>query len=148
MSGDAHTNKKLTVPVLLSQLFDTQPDWNEMEFLIKWKGQSHLHCQWKSLTDLQNVCPNDTFFIFIFDQCIFPTIYFATFTARIRNICYVNCFENCIVMMLISFLNHCFVVYAVFPQLSGFKKVLNYTKKVTEEIRYRTALSREEVMFE
>uniref|UniRef100_M4F7Z7 Protein CHROMATIN REMODELING 5 n=1 Tax=Brassica campestris TaxID=3711 RepID=M4F7Z7_BRACM len=83
MSGDAHTNKKLTVPVLLSQLFDTQPDWNEMEFLIKWKGQSHLHCQWKSLTDLQN--------------------------------------------------------------LSGFKKVLNYTKKVTEEIRYRTALSREEI---
>ena len=64
------------------------------------------------------------------------------------NICYVNCFENCIVMMLIPFLNHCFVVYAVFPQLSGFKKVLNYTKKVTEEIRYRTALSREEVMFE
>lgn len=36
----------------------------------------------------------------------------------------------------------------MFLQLSGFKKVLNYTKKVTEEIRYRTALSREEVMFE
>lgn len=50
--------------------------------------------------------------------------------------------------MLISFLNHCFVVYAVFLQLSGFKKVLNYTKKVSEEIRYRTVLSREEVMFE
>ncbi|CAH8375085.1 unnamed protein product [Eruca vesicaria subsp. sativa] len=83
MSGDAHTNKKITVPVLVSQLFDTQPDWNDMEFLIKWKGQSHLHCQWKSLCDLQN--------------------------------------------------------------LSGFKKVLNYTKKVTEEIRYRTALSREEI---
>lgn len=83
MSGDAHTDKKLTVPVLLSQLFDSQPDWNEMEFLIKWKGQSHLHCQWKSLSDLQN--------------------------------------------------------------LSGFKKVLNYTKKVSEEIRYRTVLSREEI---
>lgn len=39
-------------------------------------------------------------------------------------------------------------MYVVFLQLSGFKKVLNYTKKVTEEIRYRTALSREEVMFE
>lgn len=39
-------------------------------------------------------------------------------------------------------------MYVVFLQLSGFKKVLNYTKKATEEIRYRTALSREEVMFE
>ncbi|KAG7583704.1 Helicase superfamily 1/2 ATP-binding domain [Arabidopsis suecica] len=83
MGEDVHTNNKSTVPVLVSQLFDTQPDWNEMEFLIKWKGQSHLHCQWKTLSDLQN--------------------------------------------------------------LSGFKKVLNYTKKVTEEIRYRTALSREEI---
>jgi chromodomain-helicase-DNA-binding protein 1 len=26
-----------------------------MEFLIKWKGQSHLHCQWKSFSELQNV---------------------------------------------------------------------------------------------
>jgi chromodomain-helicase-DNA-binding protein 1 len=83
MGEDVQTNNKSTVPVLVSQLFDTEPDWNEMEFLIKWKGQSHLHCQWKTLSDLQN--------------------------------------------------------------LSGFKKVLNYTKKVTEEIRYRTALSREEI---
>ncbi|KAL1216926.1 Protein CHROMATIN REMODELING 5 [Cardamine amara subsp. amara] len=78
-----HINSKSTVPVLSSRLFDSEPDWNEIEFLIKWKGQSHLHCQWKSLSDLQN--------------------------------------------------------------LSGFKKVLNYTKKVTEEFRYRTALSREEI---
>uniref|UniRef100_A0A1J3GJM0 Protein CHROMATIN REMODELING 5 n=1 Tax=Noccaea caerulescens TaxID=107243 RepID=A0A1J3GJM0_NOCCA len=83
MGEDAHMNNKSTVPVLVSHLFDAEPDWNEMEFLIKWKGQSHLHCQWKSLSDLQN--------------------------------------------------------------LSGFKKVLNYTKKATEEIRYRTALSREEI---
>lgn len=41
--------------MLLSQLFDSEPDWNEMEFLIKWKGQSHLHCQWKSFAELQNV---------------------------------------------------------------------------------------------
>ncbi|XP_021894082.1 protein CHROMATIN REMODELING 5-like [Carica papaya] len=54
-----------------------------MEFLIKWKGQSHLHCQWKSFSELQN--------------------------------------------------------------LSGFKKVLNYTKKVTEDIRYRRKISREEI---
>ncbi|KAF8112794.1 hypothetical protein N665_0061s0003 [Sinapis alba] len=83
MGEDSHLNKKLTVPVLVNQLFDTEPDWNEMEFFIKWKGQSHLHCQWKSLSDLQN--------------------------------------------------------------LSGYKKVLNYTKRLTEEIRYRTALSREEI---
>ncbi|XP_010468554.1 PREDICTED: protein CHROMATIN REMODELING 5-like [Camelina sativa] len=83
MGEDAPTKNKSTVPVLVSQLFDTESDWNEMEFLIKWKGQSHLHCQWKTLSDLQN--------------------------------------------------------------LSGYKKVLNYTKKVTEEIRYRTALSREEI---
>lgn len=36
----------------------------------------------------------------------------------------------------------------MFLQLSGFKKVLNYTKKVTEEVRKRTTYSREEVMFE
>lgn len=30
-------------------------------------------------------------------------------------------------------------------QLSGFKKVLNYTKKVMEDIRYRKTISREEV---
>ena len=31
-------------------------------------------------------------------------------------------------------------------QLSGFKKVLNYTKKVMEEVKYRNMFSREEVM--
>ena len=30
-------------------------------------------------------------------------------------------------------------------QLSGFKKVLNYAKKVTDDIRYRMTVSREEV---
>jgi len=70
MGEDVQTNNKSTVPVLVSQLFDTEPDWNEMEFLIKWKGQSHLHCQWKTLSDLQNVRPLDSFFNFNFDQCI------------------------------------------------------------------------------
>lgn len=41
--------------MLLSHLFDSEPDWNETEFLIKWKGQSHLHCQWKPYSELQNV---------------------------------------------------------------------------------------------
>ncbi|XP_010557504.1 PREDICTED: protein CHROMATIN REMODELING 5 isoform X2 [Tarenaya hassleriana] len=83
MAEEARINDKSTEPVLMSQLFESEPHWNEIEFLIKWKGQSHLHCQWKSLADLQN--------------------------------------------------------------LSGFKKVLNYTKKVMEDIRYRRALSREEI---
>jgi len=55
MAEEAMRTDKSTHPVLLSHLFDTEPDWNEMEFLIKWKGQSHLHCQWKPLTELQNV---------------------------------------------------------------------------------------------
>ncbi|XP_017982665.1 PREDICTED: protein CHROMATIN REMODELING 5 isoform X1 [Theobroma cacao] len=83
MAEDAIRNNRSTEPVLLSHLFDSEPDWNEMEFLIKWKGQSHLHCQWKSFFELQN--------------------------------------------------------------LSGFKKVLNYSKKVMEDVRYRKALSREEI---
>lgn len=32
-------------------------------------------------------------------------------------------------------------------QLSGFKKVLNYTKKVMEDAKYRKTISREEVFF-
>ena len=55
MAEEAKKNNKSTEPVLLSHLFDVEPNWNEMEFLIKWKGQSHLHCQWKSFYDLQNV---------------------------------------------------------------------------------------------
>ncbi|KAL9234807.1 hypothetical protein vseg_009633 [Gypsophila vaccaria] len=83
MAEEALKNSKSTEPVLLSHLFDTEPDWNEMEFLIKWKGQSHLHCQWKALFELQN--------------------------------------------------------------LSGFKKVLNYMKKVKEDVRFRMSVSREEI---
>ncbi|GFQ02892.1 protein chromatin remodeling 5 [Phtheirospermum japonicum] len=80
---EALKNNKSTEPLLFSYLFDSEPDWNEVEFLIKWKGQSHLHCQWKSFSELQN--------------------------------------------------------------LSGFKKVLNYTKKVTEDVKYRKMVSREEL---
>ncbi|XP_027343155.1 protein CHROMATIN REMODELING 5-like [Abrus precatorius] len=83
MAAEAQRNNRSTQPVLMSHLFDCEPNWNEMEFLIKWKGQSHLHCQWKSFVELQN--------------------------------------------------------------LSGFKKVMNYTKKVTEDIRYRMTISREEI---
>lgn len=83
MAEDAERNNKSTQPSVLSNFLDSEPDWNEMEFFIKWKGQSYLHCQWRPYSDLQN--------------------------------------------------------------LSGFKKVLNYTKRMTEERRFRKALSREEV---
>ncbi|XP_075520131.1 protein CHROMATIN REMODELING 5-like [Primulina tabacum] len=83
MAEEALRSNNSTEPVVLSYFFDSEPDWNEIEFLIKWKGQSHLHCQWKPLSELQN--------------------------------------------------------------LSGFKKVLNYTKKMTEEFKYRKMLSREEI---
>ncbi|XP_058107074.1 protein CHROMATIN REMODELING 5 isoform X1 [Magnolia sinica] len=83
MAEDASGNNNSRQPVVLSSLLDSEPEWNEMEFFIKWKGQSYLHCQWKSLSDLQN--------------------------------------------------------------LSGFKKVLNYMKRVTEERKFRKTLSREEV---
>ncbi|KAJ4845979.1 Protein CHROMATIN REMODELING 5 [Turnera subulata] len=83
MAEDALRNNRSAEPILLSHVFDSEPDWKEMEFLIKWKGQSHLHCQWKSFSELQN--------------------------------------------------------------LSGFKKVLNYTKKVMEDVRYRRTLTREEI---
>lgn len=68
--------------VVLNMPMDGELDWSEMEFLIKWKGQSYMHCQWQSLSELQH--------------------------------------------------------------LSGFKKVLNYMKKVEEERNHRRALSREE----
>ncbi|KVI08041.1 Chromo domain-containing protein [Cynara cardunculus var. scolymus] len=83
MAEEAVRNNKSTEPLLLSHLFHSEPDWNETEFFIKWKGQSHLHCQWKSFSELQT--------------------------------------------------------------LSGFKKVLNYTKKVMEDIKYRRTVSREEI---
>nr|XP_043625233.1 protein CHROMATIN REMODELING 5 isoform X2 [Erigeron canadensis] len=83
MAEEAARNNKSTEPVLLNHLFDSETDWNNTEFYIKWKGQSHLHCQWKSFSELQ--------------------------------------------------------------KLSGFKKVVNYTKKVMEEIRHRRTVSREEI---
>ncbi|KAM7273611.1 hypothetical protein ACFE04_028275 [Oxalis oulophora] len=83
MADEAVRSNRSAEPVLFSQLFNSEPDWNQIEFLIKWKGQSYLHCQWKSFAELQN--------------------------------------------------------------LPGFKKVLNYSKRVTEDVRYRMAFSREEI---
>lgn len=38
-------------------------------------------------------------------------------------------------------------IFSMLEQLSGFKKVLNYTKRVMEDVKYRKTVSREEVSF-
>lgn len=83
MAEDATRSNRSIQPTVLSSMIDSETDWDDMEFYIKWKGQSYLHCLWKSFSDLQN--------------------------------------------------------------LSGFKKVLNYIKRVNEDRKYKRALSREEV---
>ncbi|ONK67510.1 uncharacterized protein A4U43_C05F790 [Asparagus officinalis] len=82
MAEDAIKNNKSAQPSVLSTIPGPEPEWDNVEFYIKWKGQSYLHCQWKSLSDLQN--------------------------------------------------------------LTGFKKVLNYIKRVSDERKRKNALSREE----
>ncbi|CAN6200132.1 unnamed protein product [Urochloa humidicola] len=83
VAEEAMRNDQSAQPSAVSLPSDFNQQWDELEFYIKWKGQSYLHCQWKTLSELQSV--------------------------------------------------------------SGFKKVLNYTKRVAEELRYKRALSREEV---
>ncbi|KAF0907372.1 hypothetical protein E2562_015866 [Oryza meyeriana var. granulata] len=83
VAEEALRNGQSTQPTVISFTSDVDQPWDDVEFYIKWKGQSFLHCQWKTLSDLQNV--------------------------------------------------------------SGFKKVLNYMKRVTDEQRYKRSLSREEV---
>lgn len=83
IAEDALRNDQSTQPTVMSMASDFDEHWDDVEFYIKWKGQSYLHCQWKTLSELRSV--------------------------------------------------------------SGFKKVLNYMKRVTEEQRYKRSLSREEV---
>ncbi|CAL5085232.1 unnamed protein product [Urochloa decumbens] len=83
VAEEAMRNDQSAQPSVVGLPSDFNQQWDELEFYIKWKGQSYLHCQWKTLSELQSV--------------------------------------------------------------SGFKKVLNYTKRVAEELRYKRALSREEV---
>ncbi|ONM60430.1 Protein CHROMATIN REMODELING 5 [Zea mays] len=83
VAEEAIKNHQSAQPTVVSLTSDFDQQWDELEFYIKWKGQSYLHCQWKTLSELQSV--------------------------------------------------------------SGFKKVINYTKRVAEEQRYKRALSREEV---
>ncbi|VAH27010.1 unnamed protein product [Triticum turgidum subsp. durum] len=83
VAEDALRNGQSTQPTVMSMPLDFDQQWDDVEFYIKWKGQSYLHCQWKTLSELRSV--------------------------------------------------------------SGFKKVLNYMKRVSEEQRYKRSLSREEV---
>ncbi|CAN6206359.1 unnamed protein product [Urochloa humidicola] len=83
VAEEAMRNDQSAQPSVVGLPSEFNQQWDELEFYIKWKGQSYLHCQWKTLSELQSV--------------------------------------------------------------SGFKKVLNYTKRVAEEQRYKRALSREEV---
>ncbi|VAH42793.1 unnamed protein product [Triticum turgidum subsp. durum] len=83
VAEDALRNGQSTQPTVMSMPSDFDQQWDDVEFYIKWKGQSYLHCQWKTLSELRSV--------------------------------------------------------------SGFKKVLNYMKRVSEEQRYKRSLSREEV---
>lgn len=95
-----------------------------MEFLIKWKGQSHLHCQWKSFSELQNVSSAN---INIQSQIISSLYWNIDFIVSL-------------------FTEGLELIFFVIFQLSGFKKVLNYTKKVMEDVKYRRMVSREEVI--
>ncbi|XP_078441863.1 chromatin remodeling 5 [Wolffia australiana] len=52
---DAIRNNISTQPAVISNVPVTEPDWTSIELFIKWKGQSHLHCEWKSYFELQNL---------------------------------------------------------------------------------------------
>lgn len=69
---------------------------------------------------------------------------FCFVLSRLKNILFLKCDGS---LSLANFLSFPLALNTFFLQLSGFKKVLNYTKKVMEEIRYRKSVSREEVIF-
>lgn len=78
MAAEAQRHNRSTEPILMSHLFDSVPDWDDMEFLIKWKSQSHLHCQWKSFVELQNVCFLFVLFICNSNSCaVVSCLYFS-----------------------------------------------------------------------
>jgi chromodomain-helicase-DNA-binding protein 1 len=54
---EAIRNNRPIQPTVLTSFSDSDLDWEEVEFYIKLKGQSYLHCQWKSYAELQTVSP-------------------------------------------------------------------------------------------
>lgn len=55
IAEEAAQSYKSTLPAVMSVVSESEPHWNDVEFYIKWKGQSYLHCEWKPFSDLQNV---------------------------------------------------------------------------------------------
>jgi chromodomain-helicase-DNA-binding protein 1 len=55
VAEEAIRNHQSAQPTVVSLTSDFNQQWDELEFYIKWKGQSYLHCQWKTLSELQNV---------------------------------------------------------------------------------------------
>lgn len=144
MAEEALRNNRSTEPLLLSHLLDTEQDWNEMEFLIKWKGQSHLHCQWKSFSELQNVS---------FYFCYAHINLLGEISGHCKILCFIKHYPKesklnplVIPLRVIVDFPSIFCLWWLDLQLSGFKKVVNYTKKVMEDVKYRRTVSREEVI--
>lgn len=55
IAEEAAKNHISTLPAVMNVASESEPHWNDVEFYIKWKGQSYLHCEWKPFSDLQNV---------------------------------------------------------------------------------------------
>lgn len=143
MAEVALRNNKSTQPTVSSSWLDSEADWNVVEFFIKWKGQSYLHCQWKSFSDLQNVR------LLMFMRFLLDVLKF-NLVILVHSFFKICCCETAHLFLpfwcfLYNQLETSILFYLVF-QLSGFKKVLNYIKRVTEERKFRMTLSREEVI--
>ncbi|PKA67000.1 CHD3-type chromatin-remodeling factor PICKLE [Apostasia shenzhenica] len=52
---EAAKNNRSTLPSMMSIVSESQPDWDDVEFYVKWKGQSYLHAEWKPFKELQNL---------------------------------------------------------------------------------------------
>ena len=122
VAEEAMRNDQSAQPTVVSLPSDFNQQWDELEFYIKWKGQSYLHCQWKTLSELQSV---STYLDYKYVQIILQS-------------------GVCVQIFYRVPCSICFYLTST-QQVSGFKKVLNYTKRVAEELRYKRALSREEV---
>ncbi|KAG0487904.1 hypothetical protein HPP92_006715 [Vanilla planifolia] len=59
IAEEAAKDNRSTLPVVMSIVSESEPLWDDVEFYIKWKGQSYLHSEWKSLVELQNVEVHD-----------------------------------------------------------------------------------------
>lgn len=43
IADEAAKNHRSTLPAVMSVASESEPLWNDVEFCIKWKGQSYLH---------------------------------------------------------------------------------------------------------